>query len=76
MNQFNKSLSVSFSDIYTLLNADFDASKSILSDLYSKLEKGEINSVIHQQFDLADAASAFDLLKNGGTIGKLIVSMG
>ncbi len=75
VNQFSKSLSVSFSDIYTLYNSDFDAFKSILNTLYSMLQKKEIDPVIHQQFDLSYAKSAIDLLKEGRVIGKLILRM-
>jgi len=75
MTQFNKSLSVSFSDIYTLYNTDLIKFKAILSTLYSMLEKEEISPVVHRQFDLTEAKSAIDLLKKGGTIGKLVISM-
>ena len=73
LNNFGKSLTVSYSDIYTLYNNDFDELKSILNTLFKLLSEGKITPKVFKELPLSDAAKAHDLLESGAVVGKLIL---
>lgn len=73
LNHFGKSLTVSYSDIYTLYNADFTGLKSILKKLFDLLSSGKSTPKVYQQLPLADAPKAHELLESGKVIGKLVL---
>ncbi|OJJ15397.1 hypothetical protein BKI52_38945 [marine bacterium AO1-C] len=73
LNHFGKSLTVSYSDIYTLYNADFERLKSILSTLFEFLSLGKIAPKVYQEIPLANASTAHELLESGKVVGKLVL---
>ncbi len=73
LKHFGKSLTVSYSDIYTLYNQDFEELKSILRTLFELLSSGKITPKIYQEIPLAQAATAHKLLESGKVIGKLVL---
>jgi len=73
LNYFGNSLTVSYSDIYTLYKNDFDNLKSILTKLFDFLEESRIVPKVYQKVDISEASKAHDLLESGTVIGKLIL---
>ena len=73
LNQFGKSLTISYSDIYTLYKSDFQGLKSILEKLFGLLSEGRISPKVYQQIPLENAAEAHDLLESGKVSGKLVL---
>lgn len=73
INHFGKSLTVSYSDIYTLYKNDFDKLKSIQSTLFEYLEDNKIAPKVFQILKLDEASKAHSLLESGQVVGKLIL---
>lgn len=73
LQQFNKSLTVSYSDIYTLYQQHFDGLKKILSELYQLLDAGKIRPQVFKQLSLSEASAAHNLLESGKVVGKLVL---
>ena len=73
LKHFGKSLTISFSDIYTLYGNDFSRLKEIMSTLYGFLNEGKINPVVYKELPLSEASEAHDLLESGKVEGKLVL---
>ena len=73
IHHFGKSLTVSYSDIYTLHKNDHSKLKSILSIVFSYLEKNKIAPRVFQSLKLKEASKAHLLLESGKVVGKLIL---
>lgn len=73
LNYFGHSLTVSYSDIYTLYKTDFEKLKAILRKLFDYLSKGEIDPKVFKDLALTEASKAHELLESGTVVGKLIL---
>ncbi len=74
LNHFGGSLTISYSDIYTLYKADFEKLKSILRTLFSLLSEKKISPRVYRQIDLSEAGKAHQLLESGVVVGKLVLT--
>lgn len=70
---FDKSLTVSYSNIYTLYTHNFDRLKDILTILYKYLENNQINPTVYKSLPLSKTQEAHELLESGKVTGKLVL---
>ena len=73
LQHFGKSLTVSYSDIYTLYTHRFEKLKQILTTLFQLLADGKIAPKVFQEIPLSQAAKAHDLLTSGKVVGKVVL---
>ncbi len=73
LNHFGKSLTVRYSDIYTLYKQDFARLRSMLITLFELLAEQKISPRVYQEVKLSNAPEAHDLLESGKVVGKVVL---
>lgn len=73
MPHFGKSPGLRLSDLYTYYHADPVAFGRDMAQVFSWLERGEIQPVLHEVVPLTQASRAHDALENGEVRGKLVL---